>query len=146
VSAAELIQTVTQLGGRVTVEAGKLKVQVPADRADLLETLKANRDAVLEYLTTAEDSKAVLPKSPWLQFIDQTKNVWDALERQGTTTLNLLDENGHKVCHHFTASTPDDLRELATRGLKTFPYVQALTIIAVLPEVQIWQLEARVIN
>lgn len=145
-SAADLIQTVTQLGGRVTVEAGKLKVQVPADRPDLLEGLKANRAAVLEYLTTAEDSKAVLPKSPWLQFMDQTKNVWDALERQGTSTLHILDENGCKVCHHFTASSPDDLHELAKRGLKTFPYVQALTIIAVLPEVQIWQLEARVIN
>jgi hypothetical protein len=50
VSAAELIQTVTRLGGRVTLESGKLKARVPADRPDLLETLKANRDAVLEHL------------------------------------------------------------------------------------------------
>jgi hypothetical protein len=50
VNAAELIQTVTRLGGRVTLEAGKLKARVPADRPDLLETLKANRDAVLEHL------------------------------------------------------------------------------------------------
>ena len=52
-SAAELIQVVTRLGGRVTLEAGKLKAQVPDDRPDLLEQLRENRDAVLEHLTTA---------------------------------------------------------------------------------------------
>jgi hypothetical protein len=51
-SVIDLLETVTQLGGRVTLEAGKLKARVPADRPDLLETLKANRDAVLEHLTT----------------------------------------------------------------------------------------------
>jgi hypothetical protein len=49
---AELLESVTDLGGSVTLEAGKLKARVPADRPDLLETLKANRDAVLEHLST----------------------------------------------------------------------------------------------
>lgn len=78
-STAELIQTVTRLGGRVTLEAGKLKARVPADRPDLLETLKANRDAVLEHLantqakrpepqdvgTPAKNSPGSLESLPW---------------------------------------------------------------------------------
>ena len=51
-NAAELIQVVTQLGGRVTLEAGKLKARVPADRPDLLETLRVHKPAVLEYLAS----------------------------------------------------------------------------------------------
>jgi hypothetical protein len=50
VSPAELVQAVTRLGGRVTLEAGKLRVQVPKDRPDLLGMLRVHKPAVLEYL------------------------------------------------------------------------------------------------
>jgi hypothetical protein len=179
VNAAELVNVVTRLGGRVTLEAGKLKARVPADRPDLLETLKANRDAVLEHLAntgteypesqdtgisspvipgslehlaTAEQDRSstgpdLLPaQSPWLELSDNAQAIWDALEAQGTRTINLIDQDGRKACHCFTASKPSDLRELATRGLKTFPNIRTLTVIAVMPEFAIWQLEPRAIN
>jgi hypothetical protein len=59
VNVSQIIAVVTDLGGSVTLEAGKLKARVPADRPDLLETLRANRDAVLEHLTTAEPTRNI---------------------------------------------------------------------------------------
>jgi hypothetical protein len=63
VTAVQIIAAVTDLGGSVTLEAGKLKARVPTDRPDLLETLKANRDAVLEHLATSGTSARNLPGS-----------------------------------------------------------------------------------
>ena len=94
-----------------------------------------------------EDGYQLLPaQSPWLELSDNAQGIWDALEARGTRTLHLLDQNGRKACHAFTASKLSDLKELARRGLKTFPRVQRLTVVAVLPEVQIWQLEPRTVN
>jgi hypothetical protein len=62
-SVIDLLAVVTDLGGSVTLEHGKLKARVPADRPDLLEILKANRDAVLEHLTTA--NTGTLERLPW---------------------------------------------------------------------------------
>jgi hypothetical protein len=94
VNAAELVNAVTRLGGRVTLEAGKLKARVPADRPDLLETLKANRDAVLEHLSRPRQLMPV--KSPWLELADGSQDILDALEAQGTRTLHLTDQDGRK--------------------------------------------------
>ena len=94
-----------------------------------------------------EESYEILPaQSPWLELSDNAQGIWDALEARGTRTLHLIDQDGRKACHAFTASKPSDLKELARRGLKTFPRIKRLTVIAVLPEVQIWQLESRTVN
>ena len=94
-----------------------------------------------------EDGYQLLPaQSPWLELGDSAQGIWDALETRGTRTLHLIDQDGRKACYAFTASKPSDLRELARRGLKTFPRVKRLTVIAVLPEVQIWHLESRELN
>jgi hypothetical protein len=52
--AAELLKTVTRLGGRVTLEKGKLKARVPADRPELFETLRASRAEILALLSPPE--------------------------------------------------------------------------------------------
>ena len=94
-----------------------------------------------------EDGYQLLPaQSPWLELSDNAQGIWDALEARGTRTLHLIDQDGRKACHAFTASKPSDLKELARRGLKTFPRVQRLTVVAVLPEVAVWQLEPRTVN
>jgi hypothetical protein len=103
---------------------------------------------VLEHMATElEEHPEILPaQSPWFELANSAQEIWDALEAQGTRTLHLIDQDGRKACHCFTASKPSDLRELARRGLKTFPRVTRLTVVAVLPSFAIWQLEPRTVN
>ena len=168
-SPVEVLAYVDRSGGRVWLEGGRLKYRLPEGRQDLLEALKANKDQIIGFLertkatsTSAvtmtrleaepiaaepEDGYELLPaESPWLELGDSAQGIWDALEAQGTRTLHLIDQDGRKACHSFTASKTSDLKELARRGLKTFPRIKRLTVIAVLPEVQIWQLEPRTVN
>ena len=94
-----------------------------------------------------EDGYEILPaESPWLELSDNAQGIWDALETRGTRTLHLIDQDGRKACHSFTASKPSDLKELARRGLKTFPRIKRLTVIAVMPETAIVTLEPRTVN
>ena len=94
-----------------------------------------------------EDGYQLLPaQSPWLELSDNAQGIWDALEARGTRTLHLIDQDGRKACHAFTASKPSDLIELARRGLKTFPRIKRLTVIAVMPETAIVTLEPRTVN
>lgn len=111
---------------------------------ELLEQVKSQKPAILEWLS--RPVQLMPAQSPWLDLADDAEAVWDALQAQSTGTLHLVDENGRKCCHHFTASKPSNLVELAQRGLKHFPQAKRLTVIAVLPEVQIWQLETRTVN
>lgn len=57
--AAEILKTVTRLGGRVTLEKGELKARVPADRPELFETLRASRAEILALLTPPERAKDI---------------------------------------------------------------------------------------
>jgi hypothetical protein len=71
--------------------------------------------------------------SPWLAFRDDADRVWNLIQAKGTSTIHLIGD-GQKVAHHFTASKPADLRELARRGLETFPAIKTLGVVPVLPE------------
>ncbi len=46
----EVISFVDRSGGKVWLEGSKLKYQLPQDRPELLETLKANRDVLMGFL------------------------------------------------------------------------------------------------
>jgi hypothetical protein len=71
--------------------------------------------------------------SPWLAFRDDADRVWSLIQAKGTGTIHLIGD-GQKVAHHFTASKPSDLRELARRGLEHYPAIKTLGIAPVLPE------------
>jgi hypothetical protein len=49
-TAQEVISFVDRSGGKVWLEGSKLKYQLPQDRPELLETLKANRDMLMGFL------------------------------------------------------------------------------------------------
>jgi hypothetical protein len=154
VTTIEILNQLERLGVVATATPDGYLDLEPAESltAELLETIKAHKAELLEHLATAEQDRSstgpdLLPaQSPWLELSDHAQGIWDALEAQGTRALHLIDQDGRKACHCFTASKPSDLRELATRGLKTFPRVKRLTVIAVMPEAAIWQLEPRTVN
>ena len=150
-SAAELLHQLSRLGVIATATPDGFLDLEPAESltVELLETARVHKAELLEYLATAEleNSHKLLPaQSPWLELSVNAQAIWDALEAQGTRTLHLIDQDGRRACHAFTASKPSDLKELARRGLKTFPRAQHLTVIAVMPETVIMTLEPRRIN
>ena len=151
-TAAELLNQLSRLGVVATATPDGFLDLEPAESltAELLETIKAHKVELLEHLATTaglEDGYELLPaQSPWLELSDNAQGIWDALEAQGTRTLHLIDQDGRKACHCFTASKPSDLRELARSGLKSFPRVKRLTVVAVMPETNIWTLEPRTVN
>jgi hypothetical protein len=49
-TAREVISFIDRSGGKVWLEGSKLKYQLPQDRPELLETLKANRDVLMGFL------------------------------------------------------------------------------------------------
>jgi hypothetical protein len=146
VTASAILEQLHRLGvaavaapnGGLTLKPSSL---VPSE---LLEQVKSQKPAILEWLS--RPAHLMPAQSPWLDLADDAEAIWDALQAQSTRTLHLIDQDGRKYCHHFTASKPSDLRELAARGLKTFPQAKRLTVIAVMPEVQVWQLETREVN
>ena len=150
-TAAELLHQLSRLGVVATATPDGFLDLEPAESltAELLETIRAHKAELLEHLATAEieDGYELSPaQSPWLELSDNAQGIWDALEARGTRTLHLIDQGGRKACHHFTATGPSALKELARRGLKTFPRIKRLTVIAVLPDVAIVTLEARTVN
>jgi hypothetical protein len=88
VTPAEIVQAVTRLGGRVTVNAGKLRVQVPQARPDLLEALREHRDAVLGYLETEERSSHITRLEP--EPLESGLTVWDLLRSDWPTLLEVI--------------------------------------------------------
>ena len=151
-TAAELLNQLNRLGVVATATPDGFLDLGPAESltAELLETIRAHKAELLEHLATAaelEDGYEPLPaQSPWLELSDSAQGIWDALEARGTRTLHLIDQDGRKACHAFTATSPSDLKELARRGLKTFPRIKRLTVIAVMPETAIVTLEPRTVN
>ena len=148
-TAAEILSKLSRLGVVATATPDGYLDLEPASNltSEILETVKAHKPAILKHLTSTNTSTELMPvESPWLGLSDNAQDVWQALENAGTNTLHLIDQDGRKCCHAFTASKPSDLIELARRGLKTWPRVQRLTVIAVLPKVTVWQLETRRIN
>lgn len=55
-TAREVISFVDRSGGEVWLEGNKLKYQLPEDRPDLLEILKANRDVLVGFLEAQNTS------------------------------------------------------------------------------------------
>jgi hypothetical protein len=58
-TAQEVISFVDRSGGKVWLEGSKLKYQLPQDRPELLETLKANRDMLMGFLEGQNTSRSV---------------------------------------------------------------------------------------
>jgi hypothetical protein len=57
-TAREVISFVDRSGGKVWLEGSKLKYQLPPERSDVLETLKANRDMLMGFLEAQNTSKS----------------------------------------------------------------------------------------
>ena len=70
----------------------------------------------------AEDGHELLPtQSPWLELSENAQGIWDALEARGTRTLHLIDQDGRKACHAFTASKPSEIGRASCRERVLMP-------------------------